>query len=169
MDKNKFNSLDPFIPIKMSSITTKMNNSTGIEIGLDNINFEFSNIKLSNEKLKLRVPQISLGFVILLTCDYIGENSPLGKKLMKDFIFSIAQNLDLPQYIIFVNSAVQLIASDEECISSIKKVKKYGTVAIVSIESLEYFGIKQECQVGLKEVSADIMEKIVVAKKIIKF
>jgi hypothetical protein len=153
----------------MNSITTKMNNSTGMNSELDNVNFEFNNINLSNEKLKLRVPQVSLGFDVLLTREYIGENNPLGEKLMRDFIFSITQNLDLPQYIIFMNSAVKLIASDEECINNIKKLKKYGTVSVVSIESLEYFGLIHECKSGLKEVSADIMEKIIVAKKIVKF
>ena len=119
-----------------------------------------------NETLKFRAPHIKSGFTVLITKTSIGKEGEIGKKLLEDFIYSLSNSLELPQYLIFMNEAVFLldIESIEEEISHLRK---YGVKTLVSLESLNYFKHSLNSKSAIQATSGDITEKILFSKKLI--
>lgn len=161
MTKRVFNRFDPFMPVKLDSKASDFNvseNSTDL--------FEdFSNITL-NESLKFRTPQVKKGFTVMFTKKTIGNENGLGEKLLEDFIYSLSNSLELPQYLILTNEAVFLL-DNENVLNSLSQLKKYGVKNLVSIESLNYFKHKISNKLIIQATSGDITEKMLISNKLI--
>lgn len=166
MNKKNFCSFDPFMPIKMNNVGSIKADTIDLTSNIEN-NFEYSDLLINEKRIKIRTPQIKMGYVLLVTKDFIGESNELGEILFDNFISSFTNMMDLPQYIIFLNSAAKAVVSDEKLITYLRKIKKYGVQVIISNESLEYYGLADKNTIGTKEVTADIVEKINLAKKVI--
>jgi len=161
MTKRIFNRFDPFLPVKLDS---KASDFSVSETSND-IFEDFSSITL-NEGLKIRTPQINKGFVVMITKKSIGSENGLGEKLLEDFVYSLSNSLDLPQYLIFMNEAVFLL-DKENVLNSLNKLKKYGVKNLVSIESLDYFKHKINSRYIIQATSGDITDKMLLSKKLI--
>lgn len=162
MTKRVFNRFDPFMPVKLGSNKTSDFNTT--ENNPD-VFEEFSNITL-NESLKFRTPQIKKGFTVVLTKKAIGNENGLGEKLLFDFIYSLSNSLELPQYLIFMNEAVFLL-DNENVENSLIQLKRHGVKNLVSMESLSYFKHKISNKSVIQATSGDITEKMLISKKLI--
>ena len=162
MTKKVFNRFDPFMPVKLDS---KKTSDFNITENTSDIFEEFSNITL-NESLKIRTPQINKGFTVMITKKAIGNENGLGEKLLIDFIYSLSNSLELPQYLIFMNEAVFLL-DNENVLESLNKLKKYGVKNLVSIESLNFFNHKLSNKLLTQATSGDITDKMLISKKLI--
>jgi len=163
MTKRVFNRLDPFMPIKIdenSRVSLDISESSREDFFEDFISPSL------NEELKFRTPSIKKGFSILITKKSIGAENVLGEKLLEDFIYSLSDSFELPQYLIFMNEAVTLLAN-ENIEDSLFKLKKYGVKNLVSVESLDHFKYKINSKSIIQATSGDITEKILFSNKLI--
>ena len=163
MTKKVFNRFDPFMPIK---IDESPRISLNISENSRNDFFEEFNVSALSEELKFRTPNIKKGFSILITKKSIGDENGLGEKLLENFIYSLSDSFELPQYLIFMNEAVTLLAGGN-LEDSLFKLKKYGVKNLVSIESLDHFNYKINSKSIIQATSGDITEKILFSKKLI--
>lgn len=166
-NKRNINRFDPFMPIKFSGVQkNRLDLSENVVTQNNNLadrSFDFFTI---DDKLKFDLPCVKKGFVILLTKKEIGDKNSLGEKLMEDFIFSISDAVELPEYVIMMNEAIHLL-DNKNVNENILKMRKYGVSFLISLESMEYFNYI--CKVkGIKQAtSADITEKIMFSEKFI--
>ena len=163
MTKKVFNRFDPFMPVKITEDKKSLSNV--IESTSDNF-FEDFNKTTLNEGLKFQTPHIKNGFSIVLTKKALGNENGLGEKLLEEFIYSLSNSLELPQYLIFMNEAVFLL-DNENVEDYVLKLKKYGVKNLISMESLDYFKHKQISKSVIQATSGDITEKILFSKKLI--
>jgi len=161
MTKRVFNRFDPFMPVKLSEHDAE--NGT---IGSASDVFDDFNKATLNEGLKFGTPQVRNGYTVLLTSSSIGSKNGLGEKLLEDFIFSLSNSFELPQYIILVNEAV-LLLGNEKVEQLILNVRKFGVKILVSLESLNYFNSKITNKLVTQATSGDIAEKILFSTKLI--
>lgn len=162
MTKRVFNRFDPFMPVKLDS---KKASDFNITENNSEIFEDFSSITL-NESFKIRTPKISKGFTVMLTKKAIGTENGLGEKLLSDFIYSLSNSLELPQYLIFMNEAV-LLLNNENILDSLNILKKYGVKNLVSLESLNHFNYKINNKLLTQATSGDITDKLLISKKLI--
>lgn len=161
MTKKVFNRFDPFMPVKLDSKASDFNvNNTN-----DAIFDDFSNITL-NEGLKIKTPQVKKGLTVLITKKAIGNENGLGEKLLEDFICSLSNSFELPQYLIFMNEAVFLL-ENANVESSISQLKRYGVKNLVSVESLNYFKRNVNNKSLIQATSGDITDKMLISKQLI--
>jgi len=163
MTKRVFNRFDPFMPIKIDN-EEKM--SSNIVESDTNVFFDEFNKSTLNESLKFRTPHINSGCTVLITKKSIGNENGLGEKLLEDFVYSLSNSFELPQYLIFMNEAVTLL-NDEKFENAILQLKRYGVKNLVSIESLSYFNCSLSNKSLIQATSGDITEKILFSKQLI--
>lgn len=166
-NKRNINRFDPFMPIKFSSIQ-KNNFSENQNTVTESENFAsrtFDFVAI-DDKFKFDLPSVKKGFVVLLSKKEIGDKNSLGEKLMEDFVFTLSEAIELPEYVIMMNEAIYLL-DNKNVNDNILKMKKYGVSFLASLESIEYFNYKFNVK-GIKQAtSADITEKIMFSEKFI--
>ena len=162
MTKRVFNRFDPFMPVKLDSKASSFNVN---ESSSNDVFEDFNSITL-NENIKFRTPQVKKGFTVMLTKKAIGNENGLGEKLLSDFIYSLSNSLELPQYLIFMNEAVFLL-DNENVEISLMQLKRHGVKSLVSVESLNYFEHKINSKSVIQATSGDITEKMLISKKLI--
>lgn len=165
--KRNINRFDPFFPVNMSEIKRgKLADGTNgvFETGMiSDGNIEFPTMDAT---FKVDIPSVKKGFVVVLTKNAIGVKNGLGEKLLEDFIFSLSELIELPQYVIIMNEAVYLLNNANVC-DLIIKMQKYGVKFLVSLESMEYFNYTNLLK-GIKQAtSADINNKMIFSEKLI--
>jgi len=163
MTKKVFNRFDPFMPIKIDE--GSKTSSTFVENNTDEFFDDFNKSTL-NESLKFRTPHIKNGFLVVLTKESIGAKNGLGEKLLEDFIYSLSNSFELPQYLIFMNEAVKLL-DNEKIEIYISQLKRHGVKSLVSVESLNYFNFSLNNKSVIQATSGDITEKILFSKNLI--
>ena len=163
MNKKIINKFDPFMPVK---ITNSLGENEIVNSNMDDFMNDFVEFATINDKLKISTPTVKKGRVVLLTKREIGDKGILGEKLLEDFIFSLSDAIELPQYLIFMNEAVMLFDNKNiyECIS---KMKKYGVSCLISMESMEQLKYFKKNKEITQVTSADITEIILFAEKVI--
>lgn len=161
MTKKVFNRFDPFMPVKFSD--KKLDG--GVDTSSVDIFDDFGKATL-NEGLKFGTPQVKNGYTVLLTSGSMGSKNGLGEKLLEDFIFSLSNSFELPQYIILVNEAV-LLLGNEKIEQLVVNLRKYGVRILVSLESLNHFNGKITNKLVTQATSGDIAEKILFSTKLI--
>ena len=163
MTKRVFNRFDPFMPVKIDN-SRKLASEPLVNDSEDF--FEDFNKSALNESLKFRTPHVKNGFTVVLSKKAIGNENGLGEKLLEDFIYSLSNSFELPQYLIFMNEAVLLLNNDSIDIS-ISQLKRYWVKNLVSLESLNYFKHKVNSKLLIQDTSGDITEKILFSKQLI--
>lgn len=162
MMKKDFNHLDPFMPIKLA--TSKQ--LSGIPDMKNDEVFENFTPNALNENLRFGTPEIKSGVTVLLTRKAIGNENGLGEKLLVDFIYSLSNSFELPQYLIFMNEAV-LLLNIEIIKNSLAQLKKYGVKILISVESLKCFNCDTNIKYVTQATSGDITSKILFSKRLI--
>lgn len=160
----KKNTFDPFMINNFSNITKQ---AKSISIPENNSNNELAGMNFIEKSINIRTPKTKRGVILLIDSNSIGESNELGKKLIKDFVFSIADGLEFPEYILFVNTGVELL-KDNELKENLKKIKKYGTNLVASYESIEFFGLTDEAKFMKKLSIGEIAMLTINANKVIK-
>ena len=79
----------------------------------------------------------------------MGEgNDELGKVLIKGFIYTLTECKPYPKYIIFVNSGVKLTTENEATVENLKILEESGVEILSCGTCLDYYGLKENVQVG---------------------
>ena len=166
-NKKNINRFDPFIPVNMSGLgKNKLSDAGNTDFSGDFVSDASLNFFAMDDKFRVEVPSVKKGFVVLLTKREIGSKNELGERLLTDFVFSLSEMVELPQYFIVMNEAVFLLSNDKFC-EYVFKMQKYGVKFYVSAESMEFFGYNNTLK-GMKQAtSGDIMDKIIFSDKLI--
>lgn len=89
------------------------------------------------------------GYVVLLHSDRIGEgNEELGRTLMKSFLFSLTEQEELPQKVLFYNSAAYLAAEGSAVLEDLKALEEQGVEILTCGLCVEFYGLKGKIAVG---------------------
>ena len=86
---------------------------------------------------------------IFISSDKMGEgNDELGRVLIKGFIYTLTECKPYPKRIILVNGGVKLSTENEATIENLKILEKAGVEILSCGTCLDYYGLKEELQVG---------------------
>ena len=99
------------------------------------------------------------GVTFFITGDQIGISSEEpGKKLMKSFLYSLAESPSAPESILLVNAAVKLAAEGSEAIDDLKKLGARGVKILSCGQCLGYYELTDKLAVGKITNMLEIIE-----------
>jgi len=99
--------------------------------------------------------------VYLFKSATLGEGSEeLGAILMRGFIFTIKETNTLPVKMLFMNSAVKLTTEGSPVLEELQELEKLGVEIFSCGTCLDYFGLKDQLQVGQITNMYDTVENI---------
>ncbi len=105
-------------------------------------------------------------FVILIGNDKIGTGSDeLGEILMKSYLYTLIEVEPRPSKLIFVNNGVKLNCTGSASLENIKKLEELGIEILSCGTCLDYYGLKEELQVGSISNMYTIVEALNEASK----
>lgn len=115
------------------------------------------------------VPGIGCGYAVFVGKDHVGEGEvELGHNLMKMALYTLSECGDAPASLLFMNSGVKLVAGGEDqVIESVQKLIDQGTEVLVCGTCLDFYGLKEQLQVGDVSNMYDILERMRDAAKVI--
>lgn len=98
----------------------------------------------------------------------IGEgSSDLGNSLMNMFFFTLAQDSDAPDYILFMNAGVKLPVENEQVVEHLRTLLAKGSRILVCGTCLSYYNIADQLQVGIVSNMYDIVDAMKSVNKMI--
>lgn len=110
------------------------------------------------EALSCQTPAGS-GRVVVLSADTMGTgDEKLGRKLMKAFIFALTSQDVTPDKVICYNTGARLTTVDADTIRDLKVLEAAGTTVMTCGTCLDFYGLKQQLQVGIVSNMYDIVE-----------
>ena len=124
-----------------------------------------------------RVPEAALscaapargGRVVVLSADTMGSgDEKLGRKLMKAFVFALTSLDEAPDKVICYNSGAFLTTKDPDTIKDLKSLQEAGTTVMTCGTCLDFYGLKEQLQVGIVSNMYDIAEAQAKASLIIR-
>ena len=99
------------------------------------------------------------GKVVVLSADTMGGGDErLGKKLMKAFIFALTSQDEAPDKVICYNRGAYLTTRDADTVKDLKTLEAAGTTVMTCGTCLDFYGLKEELQVGVVSNMYDIVE-----------
>ena len=99
------------------------------------------------------------GKVVVLSADTMGlGDEKLGRKLMKAFIFALASQDEVPAKVICYNTGAFLTTRDPDTVKDLKRLEAAGTTVMTCGTCLDFYGLKEELQVGIVSNMYDIVE-----------
>ena len=109
------------------------------------------------------------GKVVVLSADTMGTgDEKLGRKLMKAFIFALTSQDELPDEVICYNTGAYLTTRDPDTIADLKRMADAGTTIMTCGTCLDFYGLKEELQVGIVSNMYDIVEAQMTASLVIR-
>ena len=120
------------------------------------------------ETLSCRVPAAG-GRVVVLSADTMGTgDEKLGRKLMKAFIFALTSQDETPAKVICYNAGARLTTVDADTIKDLKTLEAAGTTVMTCGTCLDFYGLKEQLQVGIVSNMYDIVEAQMSASLVIR-
>lgn len=113
------------------------------------------------------MPKAGGKWAILAPSDTMGRGeSELGASLIKMFFYTLAQDEDVPDYILFMNAGVTLPCNDEVA-GHLRELADKGVEILVCGTCLNFYGLKEELKVGTISNMYDILQRMKDASKVI--
>jgi selenium metabolism protein YedF len=110
---------------------------------------------------------VSDGVTFLLTGDQIGiSGEEAGKKLMKTFLYSLAQLANAPKNILLLNQGVKLACEGSEVLDEMKNLAEKTDIRSCG-QCLNFYGLIEKLLVGKITNMLDIVETITSSAKTI--
>lgn len=161
----KKNTFDPFMINNFSNLPkqSKFSSLSTPDIPSDDL----VSMTFMEKRTNMSIPKVRTGLVLFITSNSLGDNNDLGNSLLKNFCESVSTGFELPEYIFLMNTGVKLI-EDKEFTDIFKKIKKFGTNIVFSVESLKYFDMEKDCRAFNKWAIGDITTVLVNSKNVIK-
>lgn len=120
------------------------------------------------EKNILEHKQENSNTVIFISSAEIGRGSAeLGTLLMKNFMYALIENQQLPNSLLFMNSGVQLTCENSPVLEHLQKISEQGVEILSCGTCLDYYKLKEKIVVGQITNIYTILEKINQAAKVI--
>lgn len=114
--------------------------------------------QVPTEALNCAVPAKG-GKVVVLSADTMGTgDEKLGQKLMKAFIFALTSLDEAPDKVICYNTGAFLTTKDPDTIKDLKALEDAGTTVMTCGTCLDFYGLKEQLQVGIVSNMYDIAE-----------
>jgi selenium metabolism protein YedF len=87
--------------------------------------------------------------VVLVASDQMGSgDAKLGQILMKNFLFTLAENDSAPDQLLFVNGGAKLTVGGSDVIEPLQKLAGLGADIATCGLCLEFFGLKEALAIG---------------------
>lgn len=129
------------------SYDMKIINSSYYEVFLNQAETELSPEPLSSltsEKKDEKAP-----YIVVIHSDKVGHGpDELGSLLMKSFVFSLSEQEQLPEKIIFYNSGAKLSAEGSPVLGDLQAMAAEGVEILTCGICVEYFGYQGKLAVG---------------------
>lgn len=107
--------------------------------------------------------------VILIASDQMGSGDiKLGQILMKNFIFTLAENDSAPDLLLFVNAGARLTVGGSDVIEPLQRLLELGTDIATCGLCLEFFGLKETLVVGRVTNMLEIATSLQTAGRVIR-
>ena len=108
-------------------------------------------------------------YAVFVGKDHVGEgDQQLGYNLMKMAIYTLSESGDAPDYLLFMNGGVKLVAGEEQqIIDSVSSLIAQGSEVLVCGTCLDYYGLKEDLKVGEVSNMYDILGRMQAADKVI--
>ncbi|MGL4742583.1 MAG: sulfurtransferase-like selenium metabolism protein YedF [Sarcina sp.] len=88
-------------------------------------------------------------FSILVSSEFLGSgDEELGKTLMKSYLYALSEANEVPKKIMFINSAVKLVAKGSSVLESLENLKLRGVELSSCGICLDFYGLKEVVAVG---------------------
>ncbi len=115
-------------------------------------------------------PQATTGAtVMLLTSDALGSAEPaLGRVLMKNFIMTLVDQAELPDRMLFLNSAVHLTTAGSEVLEALDTLGNRGVEVLSCGICLDYFHKKDQLRAGMVTNMFTTAESLLQARSVIR-
>ena len=109
------------------------------------------------------------GKVVVLSADTMGiGDEKLGKKLMKAFIFALTSQDETPDKVICYNTGARLTTVDADTVKDLRALEAAGATIMTCGTCLDFYGLKQQLQVGIVSNMYDIVEAQMNASMVIR-
>jgi len=141
------------------------------EVSVYRISFKVNELKTKTETHKPEYkPKVNIGnYIIILSSNFMGSgDDDLGRLLLKGYINTIDQLENLPQEIICYNSGVILAIKGSDTAQSLKKIERQGVKISLCGTCIDYFGLKNNFEVGSVTNMLYIAEKLASDVRIVK-
>ena len=114
-------------------------------------------------------PTAAGGCTVFIGKDFVGDGSrELGENLMKMFLYTLAQSDTPPACLLFMNGGVKLPAGEEgQVIDSLRSLLDKGCEILVCGTCLNYFGLTEQCKVGVVSNMYDIAGRLLTAARVV--
>jgi len=107
--------------------------------------------------------------VAFLTADTMGSGSDeLGRLLLKNFLFTLAELERVPDTLLMVNAGVKLACRGSESLEAMEKLACLGTDIAACGLCLDFFHLKEELAVGRVTNMLDIVQTLQQAGRILR-
>ena len=115
-----------------------------------------------------RKPAGKTSFGVVLTSHMWGDqDEELGRVLMHDFLQTLGEKKELPQWIFLVNAGVRIGLKGADGLDLLQNLESLGVKILVSKTSLYHFGVETELRVGEAVTMFDMVAAIHRAEKLI--
>lgn len=106
--------------------------------------------------------------VIVFSENAMGRGNPeLGQALIKAFIHTLCQRKEMPEAMIFYNSAVLLTVNGSDVVGDLKQLAEAGVEIIVCGTCANYFGVTKDVGVGVISNMYDIADMMCGAGRLV--
>ena len=107
--------------------------------------------------------------VVLVASDQMGSgDAKLGQILMKNFLFTMAENDTAPDQLLFVNGGARLTVGGSDVIEPLQKLVDLGADVATCGLCLEFFGLKEALVVGRVTNMLEIATALQTAGRVIR-
>ena len=92
----------------------------------------------------------------------------LGRILLKNFFFTLAENDTAPDLLLFVNGGARLTTAGSEIVEALQKLADLGADIATCGLCLEFFGLKEALAVGRVTNMLEIVTTLQTAGRVIR-
>lgn len=101
------------------------------------------------EQAELAQVRLSQGYIVVVNTDTMGHgNDELGRTLLKGFIYSMTEQDVLPEYMIFYNAGVKLLAEDSDSVEDLKVLADNGVKVLGCGACVNFYHLEDKLGVG---------------------
>jgi selenium metabolism protein YedF len=107
--------------------------------------------------------------VVLVAGEQMGNgDDQLGRILLKNFFFTLAENDTAPDLLLFVNGGAKLTVTGSEVIEALEKLAALGSDIATCGLCLEFFGLKETLAIGRVTNMLEITTALQTAGRVIR-
>lgn len=106
--------------------------------------------------------------VLLIGADQLGRGSEeLGLLLMRNYIYTLTKQEELPETVVFLNSGVKCCIEGSPAIDELAALQRRGVKILVCGTCLDYYHLKEKLAAGIVSNMYEIAEVLAAAPKVL--